>query len=53
MGAKISILPLIILVGISDSWAAFEESKFFNSFSISDIVISSKEKGAVYLKNNL
>ena len=44
MGAKISILFLIVLVSMSDFWAAFEESKFFNSFSRSDLVISSKEE---------
>ena len=38
------MLSLFTLVGISNSWAGFEESKFFNSISILDFVISSIEK---------
>ena len=34
-GTNMSILSLIILVGISESCKALEQSKFFSSFSIS------------------
>ena len=34
-GTNMSILSLIILVGISESCEALEQSKFFSSFSIS------------------